>query len=167
MKISLNIYDPSSIDRAIGQIETYAKSLNAKCEALAERLASMGATNVSFGFSRLIYTGPVDISITVESRGDGKYAIIADGETVLFAEFGAGVTYGYGHPQPTVDGVQMGPGTYPEGKGHWNDPNGWYLPKSKGRGHTYGNPPTAAMYNTGKDLRNEIQRVALEVFGKT
>lgn len=163
MKIAIDVFDPSSIDRAIKQLEDYSKGLERKCEVLCERLTMMGATNVSMMFSQLIYTGPVDISISVENLGDNQYAIVASGETVLIAEFGAGLIGG-GHP--LNDQLGMGPGTYPEQK-HALDPNGWWLPRDKTDGHsmhTYGNPPTMAMYNTAKDLKGEIQRIAREVF---
>lgn len=121
----------------------------------------MGAVTASLGFSRTFYTGPSDISVEVEDRGNNTYAIVAGGETVLFAEFGTGITMGYGHPLAGQFG--MGPGTYP-GKGHWSDPNGWYLPKEKGGGHTYGNPPSCAMYDAAQNVKAEVERVAREVF---
>ena len=166
MKISINVFDSRSIDKAIDQLNDYANSLEQKTKVLVDRLTMMGATNVSIAYSRLFYTGPVDISVDVKDLGEGKYAIVASGETVLIAEFGAGLI-GYGHPDPQVGGQQMGPGTYPNAKGHWNDGKGWYLPRSKTGGnrvHTFGNPPTMAMYNTAKDLKAEMLRVAQEVF---
>lgn len=166
MKISIDVFDSKSIDKAIKQLEDYSKSIEEKTKLLVDRLTMMGATNVSLAYSRLIYTGPVDISVSVQDRGEGKYAIVANGETVLIAEFGAGLI-GYGHPDPQVGGQKMGPGTYPDAKGHWDDENGWWLPRKKTGGHgvhTFGNPPTMAMYNTAKDLKQEIRRVAQEVF---
>lgn len=166
MKIVVDPLDVHSIDRAIKQLEDYQTDLGRKAKELCERLSMMGATNVSMMFSQLIYTGPVDINISVERVEENKYAIIASGETVLIAEFGAGLIGG-GHPKPEVGGVQMGPGTYPDAKGHWNDKSGWWIPRSKNGGHsahTFGNPPTMAMYNTAKDLHSEIYRVAREVF---
>lgn len=126
----------------------------------------MGATSVSIGFSRAFYDGPNIYNVTVEDTPSGGYKIVVNGDSVAFVEFGAGVRYGEGHPQASEFGV--GPGTYPSGKGHWNDPDGWYLPKGKwaadGTRHTYGNPPNMPMYNTATDLRNEVERVAREVF---
>lgn len=158
MNIKINVFDPASIDAAIEQLEEQKQDLKQKGRELCERLAEMGAVKVSLGFSRAFYTGLKDVSISVEPRGDG-YAIIASGETVLLVEFGAGIRYGYGHPEAGKWG--MGPGTYPEGKGHWDQPYGWWIP---GGDHTYGNPPSMTMYNTEKDLIREIERVAKEVF---
>ena len=151
------------IDDIIKGLESYKRSLKVKADALVRALAEMGATNVSLIYARTPYTGPKITDVTVEERGEGKYAIVASGQTVLFLEFGAGVTYGEGHPNP----MGYGPGTYP-GKGHWDDPNGWYLPKSAmGRSgvHTYGNAPSAAMYYTGKGLHQMVKQAAREVFG--
>ena len=53
----------------------------------------------------------------------------------------------------------MGPGTYPEGKGHWNDPKGWWLPKEKGGEHTYGNPPAAPMYDAVKTIEQKLLQI--------
>ena len=153
----------NSVDRAIRSVNAYKNGLEAKCRKIAQRAAMLGATRAVISYSRAFYTGPVDVNVTVEKRDKG-YAIIADGETVLFLEFGAGVTMGYGHPQNAQFG--MGPGTYPDGKGHWNDPKGWWLPKAKGGGHTCGNPPTMGMYNAAQDIRRELTEIAREVFAE-
>ncbi len=162
MSIRIEISGEKSIDEVIGRLVRYQSWIAQKANIIAERLASIGGVKVSTDFSRSVYVGEKDVSVSVENIGDGKYAIIASGETVLILEFGAGVTYGYGHPQATEFG--MGPGTYPNGKGHWDDPKGWWIPKSAGGGHTYGNPPNMPMYNTEQELKKEIERVAREVF---
>lgn len=161
MNIRIDAFDESSVDNAIKRLKDYQKKLDKRVDEIASRLAAMGATKVSLGFARSVYNGPKDVDVTVENRGNGQYAIVASGETVLLAEFGAGARYGYGHPEANTFG--MGPGTYPEGKGHWNDPNGWWIPKSAGGGHTYGNPPNMPMYNTEQELKKEIARVVREV----
>ena len=150
-----------SINAAIKELDAYKGSINRKVQELCRRLAEMGAVNMSLGYARAIYNGDKDVSVSVEPIANG-YTIVASGESVLFVEFGAGATYGYGHPQSARFGY--GPGTYPNGKGHWNSPYGWYLPKDKGGGHTYGNPPAAVAYDTAKMLEQEVLRVAREVF---
>ena len=55
----------------------------------------------------------------------------------------------------------MGPGTYPDGKGHWDDPNGWWFGDGE---HTFGNPPAQAMYDAKQEIINAIEQVANEVF---
>lgn len=153
--------DPASIDKAIRQIEDYYKNLSVKAKQICERLAFPGAVQVSIGFASAIYTGQKDVEVTVEEIKNG-YRIVADGETALILEFGAGITYGKGHPQAAEFG--MGPGTYPDGKGHWDDPRGWWIPKAKGGGHTYGNPPAMPMFRAAKEMRQNIEQVVREVF---
>lgn len=150
------------LTETLRRIEEYRSGVQRKANELARRLAEMGATNVSLMFARAIYDGPNDYNVTVEDVPTGGYKIVVNGDAVAVVEFGAGVTYGYGHPQAAEFGV--GPGTYPSGKGHWNDPKGWWIPRDKGGGHTYGNPPNMPMYNTAADLRREMARVAREVF---
>lgn len=157
MNLTVNI---RGVDDLINQLNSYSNSLQRRTGELCRKLAEMGAVNISLGFSRAIYTGQMDANVTVEEVSPTEYKIVAEGQTVLFVEFGAGVTYGGGHPQAAEFG--FGPGTYP-GQTHAMTGNGWYLPKDKGGGHTYGNPPNMPMYNTAQDLKREIDRVAREV----
>lgn len=151
----------SGIQKIQDELMVYRKWQEEKARELAERLAALGATVASIRFSRAVYTGKKDVDVTVEALPNG-YKVKADGESVLFIEFGSGVTYGYGHPEAGEFG--MGPGTYPDGKGHWNDPKGWYLPKSAGGGHTFGNPPAMPMYEARKAIEQELPRIVKEVF---
>lgn len=151
----------SGIQKIQDELTVYRKWQEEKARELAERLAALGATVASIRFSRAVYTGKKGVEVTVEELPNG-YKVKADGESVLFIEFGSGVTYGYGHPEAGEFG--MGPGTYPDGKGHWDDPKGWYLPKSAGGGHTFGNPPAMPMYEARKAIEQELPRIVKEVF---
>lgn len=130
-----------------------------KARELTQRCAKLGADVAYVGFARAEYTGQKDVSVTVTETKEG-YTVQANGKTVLFIEFGAGIRYGAGHPENSEHG--MGPGTYPEGKGHWDSPNGWYIP---GGQHTYGNPPAMPMYEARKTIERELPRIVKEVFG--
>ena len=153
--------NPSSIENAIQQLESYRDGLNRKAQMLCEQLASMGAMYAEWNFSGVLYAGDIDYHVEVEERGENVYAIKASGRTVMLLEFGAGVRHGYGHPLASEFG--MGPGTYP-GQKHAFDPNGWWFRQGGTKIHTYGNAPGMAMYNAAKDLRSEILKVAQEVF---
>ena len=163
--IHIDLMDLGSIQAAMREVEDYRRWLNAKCAELAQKLADMGSVNVSLGYARAIYDGPKDYEVSVEQRGKATYAIVASGMTVLILEFGAGVTYGAGHPQAGEFG--FGPGTYP-GQEHAMDPNGWFFSDYDGGGRysrrTWGNPPSMTMYLTARDLREHIEEVAREVF---
>lgn len=169
-KISFKL-DERSISSAVQEVRELERRMDKKLDELMRRLALLGATSASVGFSRAAYSGKRKVDISVEKRGNG-YAILAEGESVLFIEFGAGARYGYGHPQNKEFG--MGPGTYPLGKSrkdssgnlvpNWRNPNGWWIPKEAGGGHTYGNPPAMVMYRTARELEREIKTIVEEVF---
>lgn len=148
------------LSKKLDEIESW---LDQKSDELVDRLAQEGTEAAQFGFDIAVYDGVKDAKVRPEKRGEKTAAVIAEGESVLFMEFGSGVTLGYGHPEP----LEYGPGTYP-GKGHWNDPNGWYLPKdaqkATGIEHSVGNPPAMAMYNARKELEQNLERIAREVF---
>lgn len=160
MKITIPLSE-IAIDETIAKLEAYEKALDTKAKLLCERLAEIGRFEAELGFATAVYDGDKDFEVTVVETEKG-YKVLANGETVLFLEFGAGITYGYGHPQANEFG--MGPGTYPDGKGHWDSPYGWWLPKDVGGGHTWGNPPSMPMYYAAKDVRAQIEEIAREVF---
>ena len=152
----------SGIERLQRSVEEYQRWLKDRSEKLLDRLAEEGYQIASAKFAQAVYDGTNDVFVSTENRGANIRAVVAVGSSVLFIEFGSGVTYGYGHPEANQYG--MGPGTYPEGKGHWDDPRGWHLPKEKGGGHTYGNPPAMPMYEARKAIEQELPRIVREVF---
>lgn len=156
--INVNGFDPASIQDAISELRNTFTDQTNRMQQVCERLASLGALRASLEFARAPYSGTNDVQVVAEPYENG-WRVRASGEAVLFIEFGAGATYGYGHPRPEG----YGPGTYPSEKGHWNDPNGWYYAHGK---HTFGNPPAAAMYHAEQDIRAEIENVVREVFAQ-
>lgn len=147
-----------SIGNAVKAVEKYQSWVFSKEKELRSRLAMRGATVASIQFARAIYTGSNDINVRVDDTGSVA-VIYAEGEAVAFIEFGAGITYGYGHPQAGEFG--MGPGTYPDGKGHWDNPKGWWFGSSQ---HTYGNPPAMAMWSAVQEIAENVTEIAREVF---
>lgn len=166
IRVGLNAKD---INAAIRQLERYRDDLDRKGREICRRLASYGATVATPMFSSAAYDGNNDVTVDVEETENG-YVIRASGTAVLFIEFGSGVTYGYGHPDPHG----YGPGTWPDKHyrrdssgsmvANWENDRGWYTPKEAGGQHTYGNPPAMAMYRAGQDVKAEVLRVAREVF---
>lgn len=151
----------NSVTKAMKELRRYKAWVTQKEAELRSRLAMLGATVASIQFSRAIYSGSNDVSVRVDDTGSVA-VIYAEGESVAFIEFGAGATYGYGHPQAGEFGV--GPGTYPDGKGHWDDPEGWWYGSGQ---HTYGNPPAMAMYRAAQEMTEKITQIAAEVFRAT
>ena len=158
-KITIDL-SAKSIDSAIKEVRKYKAWVLEKEKELRQRLAMLGASVASIKFSTAIYNGTNDVTVRVED--DGSMATIyAEGESVAFIEFGAGAKYGYGHPQAGEFGV--GPGTYPDGKGNWDNPKGWWYGNSE---HTFGNPPAMAMYGAVQAITEQVTMIAKEVFSK-
>jgi hypothetical protein len=151
----------AGINQLQTKLEEYRKCQQERAKELARRLADLGVSVAKIGFENGSHLGERDENVVAEETENG-FKVRAYGKTVLFVEFGAGITYGSGHPEAQEFG--MGAGTYPDGKGHWNDPDGWYLPKSAGGGHTYGNPPAMPMYEARKQIEQELPRIVKEVF---
>ena len=153
MKYTINM-SHKDIEYLTHRFEDAQKSLNRMVDEACRRLAEIGLEKARVNFFNVTYDGTNDTNVSVEKR-DGGYAVVANGQAVLFIEFGSGLV-GFGHPEPHG----MGPGTYP-GKGHWNDPNGWYYAHGK---KSHGNPPNMPMYTAEKELEQEVERIVKEVF---
>lgn len=147
-----------SINNAIREVKKYQTWVATKEAELRSRLAMMGATVASIQFARAIYNGSNDVTVRVDNTGSVA-VIYAEGSAVAFIEFGSGAAYGYGHPQAGEFGV--GPGTYPDGKGNWDNPKGWWYGSGQ---HTYGNPPAQAMYRAVQEIAENVTKIAREVF---
>lgn len=156
--ISLNPFSANDVANAVNEVRRYSAWVEQKEAELRIRLASMGATVASIQFRRAIYSGTNDVSVRVDDTGSVA-VIYAEGESVAFIEFGAGDKHGHGHPQASEHG--FGPGTYPSEKQNWNNPHGWWFGSGQ---HTYGNPPSMAMYQAVQAMAEELTQIAREVF---
>ena len=99
-------------------------------------------------------------NLRVEQVGTHQFRLVTDSQAILFFEFGTGLG-GYGHPNP----LEYGPGTWstgPQGKGHWDDPNGWYYYKNGRRYHTYGQPPHMPFYQADQEMIRRFVEIARE-----
>lgn len=153
----------SGIETLQNELREYESWQKRKASELARRLAELGVRTATIRFNAVDYVGARDAVVTAEPNENG-YTVKANGKSVLFLEFGTGL-HGYGHMEDRQYG--MGPGTWsdgPNGKGHWDDPKGWYLPRSEGGLHTRGNPPASAMYEARKTILRELPRIVKEVF---
>lgn len=149
------------------------KWLERKTGELCKRLADMGVQKASINFNAALYDGINDATVTVEPRGENAYAVKANGASVLFIELGTGIHYPDA-PLGEYRGADgMTHGSYGKGLGK-NDY--WFYTGQPGNaggelahGHsnstiTHGNPPNMPMYNTVKELEQELARVVKEVF---
>ena len=151
-----------TIKAAAQELRRYAEWLDRKETELITKLAERGRSVASIKFSGAQYDGVNDVSVRVDNTGSVA-VIYAEGKAVAFIEFGSGAAMGYGHPQAGEHG--FGPGTWStgeSGKGHWDDPNGWYYKHGE---KSHGNSPAMAMYDAVQAMTAEITSIAREVFG--
>lgn len=171
-KISFTL-DPTSIGRAISQVKDYQKQVRAAGPEIAKRLARRGYSVAHGVMSGHVFSGETLESLEVVQESENTYILRAGSQAILFFEFGAGARYGGGHPW---DGkFHMGPGTYP-GAGHWDDPDGWWFPtddprlilttddNGQGWGHSYGNKPYMPFYKASRAMKDDLMKIAKEVF---
>lgn len=163
ISMSLSI---QSIDATISELKKYKQWVADKTNEIARRLAEIGAMEASIRFNGAYYTdGEKDISLSVE-RTETGYALIANGESVCFIEFGAGVYFNGSEPYPSdpgrPDGV-VGIGQY--GKGHGKQDTWVYKNENDEIVFTHGTPAAMPMYHATKTMEKELLRIAREVFG--
>lgn len=153
----------ANIEAAVQEMRRYAEWVERKEAELISKLAERGKNVASVKFASAQYDGNNDVSVRVDNTGSVA-VIYAEGEAVAFIEFGSGLIGG-GHPLAGEHG--LGPGTWSTdeelgGKGHWDDPNGWYYAHGK---KSHGNPPAMAMYDAVQTMVAELTTIAREVFG--
>ena len=162
------------IDSLIGKLKAYRKSLEDKQHRLLEELAKIGIDVADARFQSAQYDGESDVVVNgvPEWVGDNKLFITATGHSITFIEFGTGVHYAEQHPKANALGFIRG--AYGQGKGS-RDTWGYYgspgtngkVIKENAKGTlvlTQGNPPARAMYDSAKEMRNQIVDIAREVF---
>lgn len=166
-----------TLHKAIAEIESYQKELDEKIHTLMERLAEIGIEEATVRFTNAIYDGTNDVRVnnTPVWIDKNKLAISATGKSITFIEFGAGVHYAAeGHPKAGDFGFTRGGYGYHLGKlDSWRysgnpGTNGEVITDGKHQGEvkTYGNPANRALYDSAKEMREQITKIAEEVFGK-
>ena len=160
------------IDTLLREIESYAVWLKERSQVLLDRLAQAGFEVASARFAKAVYDGTNDASVSLETRSEGVRAVVAVGASVLFIEFGTGVTYPDNHPQAAELGMKRGEYGKGHGKqsswGYYGDPGTNGVVKMKKDGSTvvitHGNPANMPMYETVKELEAMLPELVKEVF---
>lgn len=160
IRTGLNV---EGIEAAIQEVKAFRNSLKLKADMLIERLAEIGVREASVRFTTAMYDGTNDTSVTLETISNG-YAIVAEGQAVAFIEFGSGVYHNPGEPYPNArpEGI-VGIGEY--GKGHGKRQAWGYRDESGEVVVTHGNPAAMPMWYASEEMRNNIAKIAQEVFG--
>ena len=160
------------IDTLLREIESYTVWLKERSQVLLDRLAQAGFEVASARFAKAAYDGTNDASVSLETRSEGVRAVVAVGASVLFIEFGTGVTYPDNHPQAAELGMKRGEYGKGHGKqsswGYYGDPGTNGVVKMKSNGSTvvitHGNPANMPMYETIKELEAMLPKLVKEVF---
>ena len=160
------------IDTLLREIESYTVWLKERSKVLLDRLAQAGFEVASTRFAKAVYDGTNDASVSLETRSEGVRAVVAVGASVLFIEFGTGVTYPDNHPQAAELGMKRGEYGQGHGKqsswGYYGDPGTNGVVKMKKDGSTvvitHGNPANMPMYETVKELEAMLPELVKEVF---
>ena len=160
------------IDTLLREIESYTVWLKERSQVLLDRLAQAGVEVASARFAKAAYDGTNDASVSMETRSEGVRAVVAVGASVLFIEFGTGVTYPDNHPQAAELGMKRGEYGQGHGKqsswGYYGDPGTNGVVKTKKNGSTvvitHGNPANMPMYETVKELEAMLPELVKEVF---
>jgi hypothetical protein len=154
---------PAEINNAIQEIRKYQSDIAYKCQKLAQRLAEEGVyiARLKIAEYDAIYTGELLESIKSEYGGvvqnGGKWIIYTGCDWAPFVEFGTGVV-GSENPHPDASLVNWKYDINEHGEAGWSY-------QKDGQWHwTKGMPSRPFMYETGRDLRLIVQKIAKEVF---
>ena len=166
-------FEVKGLDTVVNRLDRYQIDYNRKVKDFLTKLVEIGIDISSAAFRNAQYDGSNDVIVNPPQwLGDNALVISAQGQTITFIEFGAGVYYTEEHPKANAFGMHRG--EYGQGKGKQNTwgyygeqgTNGEYL-KTTDKGDlflTHGNPPSKAMYNAGKEMRLRMLEIAKEVF---
>jgi cell division septum initiation protein DivIVA len=166
-----------TIRDAIAELEEYEKDLQKKVHTLMEKLAEVGIKEATVRFANVIYDGTNDVAVNQSPNwiSDTKLVVSATGSSITFIEFGTGVFNTEVHPKAAELGAVRG--AYGKGKGK-NESWTYYGNEADTaaggtvvrRGdktviRTHGNNPNRSMYDAAKEMREQITKLAEEVFG--
>lgn len=174
------VWELKGLDKLADRTDELRKKIELKCDEFAERLGALGVRIASMYYDQAPYAGTNDVTVHLEPGSKtGTVEIVAEGEAVLFIEFGTGVMNADSGEarRELVSGDVVRHGEY--GLGLANDPFGWWytgdMPSNPPTGttkaygkshtiHTYGQAAFPAMYMTRRDLIDNIESIAREVF---
>lgn len=164
-KISINLFDPQSIDAAIKELQKRKQHIHTCAENLTRLLTNLGVEKardlvpVDTGVAQASIVGYLD-----EADGIG---IIRAGGYCKYIEFGTGVR-GREASHPSEEYKALMQWAYNSGATIFTTKDGregWYYPADDGSWRfTEGMPSRPFMYETAQYLKSEAKRLASEVF---
>lgn len=161
--IELDPFDIQSINKAIQALEDHEKWRKQKITEYIHKLCLVGAAAAKQAYGSL-----VDVHVTPDGKG-----VIAEGDQVIFLEFGTGVKV-QDHELSSPLPIEIIPGSWsesPEGKHTWSkwlqggDVHGKWIQRRFDE-YPYNTEPRAGMWEAYKAIVAAQDKIAEEVFGK-
>lgn len=167
-----------SLENLKKQLLDYKTELDNKCGRFVRELAEAGIPVIESNVAQAGFTyddkGIQSGSDTAHNTyvkvdsliGMSKATLVLEGSEILFIEFGSGISYNGSvgsspHPKGAENGFLIG--TY--GMGHGSQKVWGYYADSGELVLTHGTKATMPMYEASLKIREEVVRIAREVFG--
>lgn len=167
-----------------GRVRALAGKYQQFNKMFIDELSKMGYDVANVKFANAVYAGVNDVEVTLNKDGnnDKQSAVIsANGYSVLFIEFGSGITKTDAWDErrlsdkPITEHGEYGykRGSNPSGWEYYgevgkNPPSDTIIVKTTNKGtlvRTMGNNATHAMYDARKAILNAYLKTAKEIFG--
>ena len=163
------VLNASSLRQAVSDLNRYADGLMNKNELFAKRLSELGIPVIDDHIQ--MAQGDSDKThytyIKLQRFQDySRATLITEGKDLLFIEFGTGVTYnGAAGASPHPKGEELGYTIGSYGKGQGKNPYWYYIDESGVKHRSYGTQATFPMYAAWMEMKENVKRIAREVFG--
>lgn len=170
----MNFTVTTNADEVIKQLTARQNAWKDKTRRFLAELAKIGIATADVQFKKAEYDGTNDVLVEQNPvwTSPTTLKVVASGKSITFIEFGSGVHYTEEHPKAAELGMIRG--AYGHGLGKFDSwrykgepgSNGEVIREGphKGEVRTHGNPPARAMYDAGKDMRDNVAKIAKEVF---
>lgn len=162
MKIRVNVLDPSSIDEAIAELKKYSKNLQEKATEIVTELGLRGREIVDTQYSMVEEYEIYNVDCIVNGT---SAMIIAEGDSVVFLEFGTGVDVEDNSSEMETAGLPIiasGSWSATEGRGTFVRHGHWHY---NGVDYT-GTMPTHGFHFASKEIKEKAVEVAKRIFTK-
>lgn len=169
-KITVNVLDPKSVEKAIKQLNAYKKEVETKTTELAQRLTNLGADIARIKIVEMgaYYSGELLSGVSgyfSPTLNAGFIRVTSD--HVAFVEFGTGVV-GQSNPHRNGEYLSLASWGYVTGSKIFTTKDGkvgWVYPTDDGGFRfTEGMPSRPFMYETALELERQYMQIAKEVF---
>ncbi len=168
--ITFNGLSKSSIEQAKKELIKYKQMLELKNQAFTQALATIGLAKaqelvITIGAKPAYETGDLLASLDIKQgdmiKGVNTWYVYTDCPYAPYVEFGTGYVGANSAEHP-----KAGDFSYQAGGKNNSESGWWYYDRKQDRVRwTAGMPSRPFMYETARDLANQVQTIAKEIFG--